>query len=1243
MELKEQDHDLQKRHYEALTPATDIENGQEYMAALDWAIKQQDINNIAISGPYGSGKSSVIRNYLNSHKEIKALPISLAAFNLGSMKVKQSDGEKIIDKQQLEIGILKQLFYSVDADKIPQSRYRKIQSEKKNKNILIGFLLGFLLCVAICFAFLNKVEVFTDYINAFYGIVPILIYYMIFCAIWVACILFVEWIRKNGTIQEVKILDKATLKNEKGGDESIFNKNMDEIVYFFEETKYQLVIIEDLDRFDSTNIFVELRELNNILNHYEKIKTKITFIYAIKDDMFKREGERTKFFEFIIPIVPYISSTNSGEILRQKLLFDDSENRSSIYDISGSFVSLISPYISDMRVLTCICNEFNIFKNTLKGNHERDLGQDLEQDLELDLIDEKMFSLIVFKNLYPKDFADLENETENSIVRLAFKNKRDLIEKKEKLINEKQESEAEIIKEIEGETLNDIRELKLALFGCLLNFESLVTDIYIDGTRYFIETMLRNDFDINELRGKKLIVHSIRATRSNSTTVTDIEQTIKENGGNHFERIACVQKGLAKCKEDSRKKIERYEKEINELYTQPIRKMIARFGIDFLDKRVRGNDLLVFLLRHGYIDEQYENYINYFHPNSITKEEMNFVLGVRNHRSKAEYSYPLKNVARVYDRLQDFEFEQKEVLNYDLVDYVLEKKSESDSMHRLIVQLSNHTTESMSFIKAYIDRGKNINILIRWLCKENAFFWMDVTNDDGISLETRFKYLELIFKYADITEIGEQDSMHEDEEGGVLSDFLISYPLVLENIKDVSDEKQIEILTELDIKFIDVELGGVDEAIKKDIFENCRYVLNKKMIQRLVEWKAPELVSDLSVKHYTTIMRVNYKPLTDYVHGMFSFYVSTIVLSLESNVNEELGAVENILERLLLGDRKHEDLCIAVLDKERVVWDDITLCCGDIEEDKSEQVKTIWNYLLLNNRVLCTWNNFIAYYKKFDATEVWGKYFDENVDSLLTVHDNLLITEDIKSVLLLLDITEGSFRKLISKMEIEPYGGKLEALSETKLKIMMEEAKLPYSMKYWDDLSNIAPDLRIFYAERNKDDFIASIRDIELTVQEVNSMLLSSAFASVDKKLILSKVDVSKLSVETAEVIRGLDFTVDREYVDAAWDLLSEDDRYELLLNQLDVYKNSELPKLFSKLAPVYSQLVNRTKHKYKFVYSDYNRDLLGKLLERGYLTSVDDEWEGKRNSTLFNTEKGHIITGYVKSVKFDASNVVMY
>ena len=151
------------RYYESLTPKNDIENGQEYIAALDWAISRKDIHNIAISGPYGSGKSSVIETYLKERSKLKTLRISLAAFNLEEM-IDGDDNE--IDEEQLEIGILKQLFYSIDSDRIPQSRYRKLQPEKKWSNPLMGLLLLIILCGIICFIAPDKTYTFITNVNA---------------------------------------------------------------------------------------------------------------------------------------------------------------------------------------------------------------------------------------------------------------------------------------------------------------------------------------------------------------------------------------------------------------------------------------------------------------------------------------------------------------------------------------------------------------------------------------------------------------------------------------------------------------------------------------------------------------------------------------------------------------------------------------------------------------------------------------------------------------------------------------------------------------------------------------------------------------------------------------------------------------------------------------------------------------------------------------------------------------------
>ncbi|EHC05640.1 hypothetical protein Sbal625DRAFT_2904 [Shewanella baltica OS625] len=40
-----------------------------YFEALDFAFSQDDVKNIAVTGPYGSGKSTVIESFLSLHKK----------------------------------------------------------------------------------------------------------------------------------------------------------------------------------------------------------------------------------------------------------------------------------------------------------------------------------------------------------------------------------------------------------------------------------------------------------------------------------------------------------------------------------------------------------------------------------------------------------------------------------------------------------------------------------------------------------------------------------------------------------------------------------------------------------------------------------------------------------------------------------------------------------------------------------------------------------------------------------------------------------------------------------------------------------------------------------------------------------------------------------------------------------------------------------------------------------------------
>ena len=125
------------------------------------------------------------------------------------------------------------------------------------------------------------------------------------------------------------------------------------------------------------------------------------------------------------------------------------------------------------------------------------------------------------------------------------------------------------------------------------------------------------------------------------------------------------------------------------------------------------------MLRRGYIDEKYANYINYFKGTSVTKEDMNYILAVKN-MEKLPYNYNLTKVGMVIQRLQPYEFEQKSIFNFILLEYLLSEEEDIEKRTVLIGQLSDGTVESWKFIDEFIDQTKNIalNYLITKKAKD---------------------------------------------------------------------------------------------------------------------------------------------------------------------------------------------------------------------------------------------------------------------------------------------------------------------------------------------------------------------------------------------------------------------------------------------------------------------------------------------------------------------------------------------
>lgn len=127
---------MDQQNFQSLLPKDDVKL-HNYQAALNFAMEHDEIRNVALSGSYGSGKSSVIISYEKCCTGKKFLHISLADFD-SEDKPLDEEG-KPFDRESeppaknttnlLEGKILNQLLHQIDPQNIKQSQFR-IKADK---------------------------------------------------------------------------------------------------------------------------------------------------------------------------------------------------------------------------------------------------------------------------------------------------------------------------------------------------------------------------------------------------------------------------------------------------------------------------------------------------------------------------------------------------------------------------------------------------------------------------------------------------------------------------------------------------------------------------------------------------------------------------------------------------------------------------------------------------------------------------------------------------------------------------------------------------------------------------------------------------------------------------------------------------------------------------------------------------------------------------------------------------------
>ena len=1192
--------------YRDLTPTDSVDNGDEYIEALNWAFQNKKVRNIALTGPYGAGKSSIIETFLRKNDEDKsalnkirssALKISMATFLKGNAAT--DDHVKIeVDADEVEKGILKQLFYKVEPSRIPQSRYRKLHPIKRVKtffyvSIAMLFVLLFMeaMMPTTCDKFMKVIErvvspVFP--VPLFTQIAADLLFIFI---VWIITCLYRTAVSKF-RVKEIKLPADTTVQSGAEETDSVFNRNLDEIMYFFEETGYKTVFFEDLDRLDDPKIFVHLRELNNLLNNDDAIKAKpIVFVYAVRDDIFSKE-DRTKFFDFIIPVIPVINSTNSGEILLQRL--QEAKANGIEHDISQGFVLDISPFISDMRILQNIYNEFVIYKKTLR------MGQ------ELSLSDEQMLAMLVFKNLYPSDFADIQNE--KGVLKKVFMDKSDFIVRKKQSIQENIDNYSSVIQRAQNDTCKTIRELKYAMLGSLMGglykFVSLSNSSW-SSSGIDAYTIMSDDYDMAQL------------IQGNYRHIYYMNQNYNQTNNNFDSEILAVYVERWKAiKEVGERKLENLQAELEKLRERQ-HKLSGMSIVELLkvypanevfSENVKANKLLVFLLRRGYIDEKYANYINYFKGTSITKDDMKFILAVKN-QTPLDFDYHLTKIPMVVERLQEYEFEQKAIYNFDLLEELLGEEN-SEKLMAFIQQLADGDDLSWRFIDEFVNRTSQQPLFIRLLSKNWTGMWAHISADETLTYDHQLMYLQNILSESVISTIEAQNI------DSCMIHYFEEHADILQKLRDCNNEKIISVIDSLDVHFPALNTATVPYNVLDSIFEKRHYVMNEEMIKTIIAYKNSDFLDEFEGKPYSTLLALNYSALLQYVQDNVVEFADEIVLA-HRNLSDSPEDIVDMLIRL----EGETEIQVKLVEQESFCMDCIDDCAGEHVRANKNAWMSVWNALLKKNAVKVSWENVFDYWKVYQFSEALKEYVNSHAEELAEI-DAAVVNDSFIKAFIEADFEQEIEQKLLPVLRLEKFDIEISSIAEPTLRIMVDCNYFEFTADRYIAVNDVSSEIGIKFILKNQEDYMSSSNSIPMTSSLLEQLVFNDDFAVNNRHQLFCDYAESYMTEKIAMQMKAHNLPVSKDIFEAAWNCTAQEDHIELLLDYCTILNASELKQYFAELKAPYSELSDRSRrHEVSLPINDKNKALAEHLKKIGYLTNWEEKTE-KYFDVATNCEK---------------------
>lgn len=766
--------------------------------------------------------------------------------------------------------------------------------------------------------------------------------------------------------------------------------------------------------------------------------------------------------------------------------------------ITKGFLRKIAVYVDDMRLINNIYNEYNTFNaaiNTSELNHD------------------KLLAMVTYKNIFPRDFSELLYN--RGFVCSVINNKtKEIGIKKNEIEDKLEEYKAELLS-IEGETASSIDELN----AMYLKTDNLLVDgksenDFSSRLEFVSKIMAGNNLQRVEYTDSNYSSH--KSFNKNTTKISvDLLMEELDKNTEYKEKKEVV----IKVQENRNKELERSKKELQfELFqveTYPISEL---FTTEMFDKKlelyidIKGNEycnLLRFLISDGYIDENYDRYMNYFYDNDLKKEDTIFIRNLYAGQVLSP-TYSLMEKGSIVEILGESDYTRAGILNISLFEYLLENGKDRYLFSIFSVAKQQENIEFIIDLHNYLlgkskfSNSKKVKVWIRKLCEAWDDFYYQLLNN---------KHDTTVIQHIVLYGLGylDKDAIKSQNKYSKLSGYINQNSSLFQNQNELYDNT-LDNLRELKVEFTEVNYIEMSDELILSIYENNLYALNYQNIREIALYK--KIISEND--------------------DLFKFKHSNLTYIMESEaeilkVRVKNGINEYMDEYLSFASAEiydNEEIILFALNTEALERkiDYIGATKNTVKNINEVKDEGLWIELIEKKVVLPSINNIVNYYVACDKS--WSQElinFVNNCDTQILVNYEEVISEFGKmnffgNTLKQNHLLDDRYADILGKSEykLENDNWQKIELDDSKLNILIKFNVLPMNRTNLNHIRNNHKKYSLTYIKYNFESYLKLVNS-NFDENEI-VCILNSDLTTIKKEQVLSKLNASKkISINSIE------------------------------------------------------------------------------------------------------------------------------